>query len=136
MEVTGSESAESSGSLELSYLQLLPEDEEYMELARWILIDDSITVGADENSNLLLPGIEGQAFVMYLLHDMFWIEPVPDSPLKVTVNHEPLTCLRPLFHNELICIGGEDYYFYQVRSEKELWLSEDELDERDLPTGL
>ena len=133
MEITGPESEEASRSLELSYLELLPEDEDYLELARWILIDSSMEAGSSDESNLMLPRIDGQAFTIHLLHDLFWIEPVKNSSLKITVNDEPLTSLRPLFHNELICINGEDYYFYQVCSEKELWLGEDELDERKLP---
>jgi tetratricopeptide (TPR) repeat protein len=132
MKVSGLKS-EHAKSLEVSYIKLLPDDEEYLDLARWILMDDTITAGSDEESDLLLPRIKGQAFKIHLLYDLFWIEPVQNSSMEVMVGDETLTSLRPLFHNELISIGGEEYYFYQVRSEKELWLSEEELDERDLP---
>jgi len=119
--------------IELSVDTLLPEDEEYKNMLRWILFDRSGLAGGSNDCHVRLGGVEGEAFVLTLSNGIFWMEPPPNPGPTVTVGDVPLIGPRPLLHQETITVGDRRLSFFQLRTYEELWLWDDELGERGLP---
>jgi len=116
-------------SLRLNFSRLAERDAKYLNLVLWVLMDSSAKAGGDSCS-IPLSRCTDSVFEIYLSNDIFWISPVEGSGVSISIDDEPLIQARPLYHNEIILVGDDEYYFYQVRSEEELWWAEDELDSR------
>ncbi len=128
------EDAPVGAGVELSVHSLAPEDEEYKNLIRWTLMDRAVLVGGTEDCHVKLPSLNTEAFVIRLAKDIFWIEPAPsENRAKVLIGEEALEGARPLLHNEKIFVDGKEFLYYQLTSFEELWMWDDELDERELP---
>lgn len=119
--------------VELFVVRLPEGDDEYLNLMRWTILEGALLAGGGEDCHCRLPGVSGAAFVLVLSGGVFWIEPAPGGPSRVTVGGQGLEGPRPLYHRETVAVGGAEFLFYQLRRYEELWQWDDELDGRGLP---